>query len=621
MLTTAIQTLAQVHGVCPPASHRLGGLVRRFWIRRLASAAAGLACAALLSACGGGGGDSQPVLGSPSAPAGLTLSYDVKAFKLTWAAVPAAVGGGTVTYRVMEDVDGPGVGGPVSIASGLTDTHYNREITGLLHTRLNATYSVQACDNVGCGAVTAPVAVNVTEAIGYIKPSNPALSSSFGNSVALSGDGSTLVIGAYGQDNNAGAVYVFIHSNGTWSQQAFLKASNPQGDLSASGGGARFGSSVSLSSDGNTLAVGAYQESSSATGINGDQTNIAYAIYGAVYVFTRVDGAWSQQAYVKASNTGLGDEFGYSVSLSGDGNTLAVGARHELSNATGINGDQTNNAGGEVGAVYVYARNGGSWSHQAYVKPSNAGGWFGSSVTLSGDGNTLAVGAYLERSNATGINGDQTNNASPYAGAAYVFTRDSGIWSQQAYMKASNSEGQDDFGYRVALSSDGNTLAVGAFMEASSATGVNGDQTNNASPQAGAVYVFTRSGGTWSQQAYLKASNTGGADWFGSSVALSGDGNTLAVGASQEASNTTGINGDQANNSSYGTGALYVFTRSGGIWSQQAYVKPRYVVDVNPIVGSTQYYFGMNVALSGDGNTLAAGTYGDSSNAGAVYVY
>ena len=137
----------------------------------------------------------------------------------------------------------------------------------------------------------------------------------------------------------------------------------------------------------------------------------------------------------------------------------------------------------------------------------------------------------------------------------YVFTRSGTTWSQQAYLKASNTDAGDAFGSSVSLSGD--TLAVGAYYEGSSATGVNGSQSDNSeTPRSGAVYIFTRSGRTWSQQAYLKASNTGRDDEFGSSVSLSGD--TLAVGARLEDSSATGVNGNQNDNSAGRSGAVYV---------------------------------------------------------------
>src|SRR5262249_29129235 len=159
-----------------------------------------------------------------------------------------------------------------------------------------------------------------------------------------------------------------------------------------------------------------------------------------------------------------------------------------------------------------------------YIKASNTGAddSFGFSIALSADGSTLAVGAFAEDSSATGINGNQASDAAADAGAVYVFRRSGTTWSQEAYVKASNTNAGDEFGFSVALSADGSTMAVGAVSEDSSSTGINGNQTNDLASASGAVYVFTRSGTTWTQQAYVKASNTGVNDDFGADVALSG---------------------------------------------------------------------------------------------------
>jgi hypothetical protein len=316
-----------------------------------------------------------------------------------------------------------------------------------------------------------------------------------------------------------------------------------------------FGYSVALSGD--TLAVGAPCEDSAATGVNGNQADNSELGAGAVYVFIRTGTTWLQQAYIKASNTTFtdfyGNMFGYSIALSGD--TLAVAAPGEDSNATGIDGDQTDISASSAGAVYVFARTGSAWTQQAYIKASNTGphDFFGGSVALSGD--TLAVGADFEDSTATGINGNKDDNSARDAGAAYVFARTGATWAQQAYVKASNTEADDYFGYQVALSGD--ILAVGAGGEASNATGANGNQGDNSVSRAGAVYMFVRTGTTWAQQAYVKASNPGAIDFFGEVVALSGD--TLAVGVRREDSNATGINGNHADNSASSAGAVYLF--------------------------------------------------------------
>jgi len=347
--------------------------------------------------------------------------------------------------------------------------------------------------------------------------------------------------------------------------------------------------------------VGANSESSGATGINGNQADSSAMFAGAAYVFTRSGTTWSQQAYIKASNTKANASFGDSVALSGD--TLAVGASLETSNATGIGGNQADTSMMGAGAIYVFTRTGTTWSQQAYIKASNtrANALFGYSAALFGD--TLAVGAYQESSGATGLNGNQADTSATNAGATYIFTRAANGWSQQAYVKASNTTADARFAYSVALSAD--TLAVGAYNDPSGATGIGGNQADTSAPSAGAAYVFTRSGSTWSQQAYVKASNARANSYFGVSLAVVGD--TLAVGAFGDSSNAMGVNGNQADTSAANAGAAYLFTRTGSVWSQLAYAKPS-----NTQAGSSFSH----LALSGD--TLAVAATGDPSNATGV---
>jgi hypothetical protein len=214
----------------------------------------------------------------------------------------------------------------------------------------------------------------------------------------------------------------------------------------------------------------------------------------------------------------------------------------------------------DAGAAYVFQRVGSTWSQEAYLKASNAEPFdnFGSSsgLTVAVSGNTVVVGCSSEDSSATGVNGDQSNNGASTAGAAYVFVREGSTWSQQAYLKASNTGTFDQFGDSVAIS--GEMAIVGAPGEGSSATGINGDQANNDAVSSGAAYLFVRQGKSWTQQAYVKASNTGATDLFGSTVAISED--TALVGAISEDSSATGLNGDEADNSATDSGAVYEFT-------------------------------------------------------------
>ncbi|MDH5376811.1 MAG: FG-GAP repeat protein [Gammaproteobacteria bacterium] len=395
----------------------------------------------------------------------------------------------------------------------------------------------------------------------------------------------------------------------SFAQQAYVKALNADaGDL--------FGYSVAL--EGDTLVVGVPSEQGDASSTAKNPNNnipITDFSAGAVYVFTRSNGVWSLQAYLKASNADADDGFGWSVALSGD--ALVVGALLEDGDASSTAAIPNDNAPG-AGAVYVFTRTGTSWSQQAYLKASNAGelDGFGRSMALSGD--TLAVGASNEDGDASSTTETPNDNASG-AGAVYVFTGSGANWTQQAYLKAGNAGASDRFGASVALSGD--TLAVGASREAGDANSTAANPNDNASA-AGAVYVFTGSGANWTQQAYLKASNAGGGDGFGQSVALSGD--TLAVGASNEDGdeNSTAAN---PNDNASSAGAAYLFTRSGANWSQQAYLKASNV--------GADDTFGTSVALSGDTlavgadfedgdeNSTAANPNDNASGAGAVYVF
>jgi len=512
--------------------------------------------------------------------------------------------------------------------------------------------------------------------VAYLKASNPQVGAHFGCGgaldghagigVAISEDGNTIAVGAPHENSNAkgiggnqndsslydsGAVYVFVRTGNSWEQQAYVKASNPDT-------GAEFGHVVALSADGNTLAVAAVWESSSAKGVNGNQNDRSVPQAGAVYVFTRQNDRWTQQAYIKASNTGEGpapgedygdgDQFGFAMSLSKDGNTLAVGAVSEDSSARGISGSQNDNSMMSAGAVYVFARTGTAWSQQAYVKASNPGAafQFGYSVSLNADGNVMAIGAYDENGGSSQVDGPQepTRTPNPNArggfagsngrGAVYIFARAASQWRQTNYLKASNIENGDSFGVSNMLSDDGNTILVGSLDEDCLCTGIihgltdagGNDQPSDTS--TGAAYVFVRSGGTWTQQAYIKPSTMHRGDWFGNRLTLSGDGNVALIGAPLEDSSAQGINGNENDTSAGEAGAAWLFARRGGTWTQRAYIKGS-----NTSKGDE---FGSALALSRVGTTLVAsgrleaseatganGNQNDRSlnGSGAVYVF
>ncbi len=297
----------------------------------------------------------------------------------------------------------------------------------------------------------------------------------FGYSVSLSADGQALAVGANSDDNDMGSVYVFTRSKNTWALQKKVTA-NVRAEKDA------FGLSVNLSADGQTLAVGA-------PGV-GDTKNLTAS--GAVYVFSRSGDAWTEQQEVTAGGEAVsGDGFGTHISLSADGQTLAVGVSRKSSKSGG--------------SVYVFSRSGDAWIEQQ-PKPmaldGAVGDSFGDYVSLSADGQTLAVAA---------------GGSNFKKGAVYVFIRSGNAWTQRKKLVASDGEEGDHFGDYVSLSANGQILAIGAPYD---------------DDKKGSVYVFSPSGDAWTeQQPKLMASDGASKDYFGHSVSLSADGQVLAVGA------------------------------------------------------------------------------------------
>ena len=209
-------------------------------------------------------------------------------------------------------------------------------------------------------------------------------------------------------------------------------------------------------------------------------------------------------------------------------------------------------------------RSGNDWSIEAYVKASNTGAddRFGHALALSGDGATLLVGAPREDSAAVGsLNGDQSDNTQLSSGAVYAFELQGGVWSQRAYIKASNTASLSYFGNSMALSFDGRQLAIGANGESNAGLGfsTNAFVDDASVTQSGAVYMLQRVGNVWQIRNYIKASNANAQDQFSAALALSADGNTLAVGALGEDSVATGIGGNPNDSSASAAGAVYLY--------------------------------------------------------------
>jgi len=422
----------------------------------------------------------------------------------------------------------------------------------------------------------------------------------FGITVTISGE--TLAIGAP-IDENAGnqnrGVYIFTRNGSVWTLEQKLSPNDGQNDD-------RFGGAVSL--DGDSILVGASNQN---IGTNRDQ--------GAVYQFVRIGMNWSQQRKLTASDGAEDDFFGSAVAI--NGGISIVGAWHDdiganadqgsgylfdcgrteqqqltatdgaafdqFGNAVAVSGDtvvvgaalEEDANGVTQGAAYVFVRSGAGWIQQQKLKanPLINNAEFGNVVDISG--NTIVVGAWKE----TNLN--PPNPPTDTQGAAYVFVRNGTVWTQQARLLASDGNFNDQFGNSVAI--DGDSIAVGAFFDD---VGANLNQ--------GSVYVFTRSGSTWTQQTRFSSTNGAANDNFGQSVDISGE--TVAVGAVRKNSFR---------------GAAYIFTRNGSIWSQQQ--------ALTASDGTAGDEFGFAISL--DGNTLAVGAHKDDTEQfqdhGSVYIF
>ena len=366
-----------------------------------------------------------------------------------------------------------------------------------------------------------------------------------GNAVAINGN--TMVVGARFDSttaSQAGAAFVYILNGGVWTQQAVLLAND--GAVAD-----KFGYSVAISGD--TIVVGSYN----------DDSPLSNA--GSAYVFIRSGTTWTFQQKLTGGDSTADDQFGNSVGIQGE--TIAVGA-----NFADLPGNS------EAGSVYIYRRTGAVWSQTQKLLPVAAvvlGDHFGDSIAMS---SMLAVGA----------SGDDTPFTS--AGAVYVFAESSGSYIQQQKLTIPSGANGDLFGNSVAI--EGNTLVGGALQY----TPIIGQ------PAYGAAYIYEFNGSTWVSQGRIVASDGASFDRFGYSVAVSN--NVVAVGSRED---------DTAAGSD--TGSAYIFTRSGGVWTQQQKLLP-----TDTFNGDR---FGVSVALSFGNLVVGAAEKALTSpnGQGAVYYF
>lgn len=418
--------------------------------------------------------------------------------------------------------------------------------------------------------------------------SNPANADFLGAHVAVSDDGLRAVAAApfseAGGATDTGALYVFSRASGAdaWAQEAVLTASdatefdNLGTWFNVEAAPLNGGSPLAISGDGTRIAAGAVFADISG---NVDQ--------GAVYVFALDGGTWAQEAKVTGAATTL-TQFGFSIDLDDDGDRMVVGARFDDLGAADTN----------EGRAYVFDRSGETWTESARLTAGAPAGadFFGAAVGISDDGTTVVVGAPLDDSATI------TDNANNDAGAVYVFAESGGTWSQQARLESSAPAVADNVGYAADISGDGSRIAAGAFLRE-----VGGNQ------DAGAVYVFSSNGaGAWTQEAELTGSGTATATFanLGIQVSINDDGRRVLAGAPLDDGQAT----DQ--------GRAYAFTRGeDGTWAETS------ILSTQPAQAD---FLGSSVALSGDGETAVVGAIFDDNPAvtnpanndqGAVFVF
>lgn len=435
--------------------------------------------------------------------------------------------------------------------------------------------------------------------------------------VVTSGDGlntKTYTVIVTREDVNQFAQTVFIKSNSGRSQ-SFGGAGGPVGTLSQG-----------VDIDGDTMVIG----------VSFDDSPNPSQVISAIYIYDRIDGVW---AFQQRFTDPLGLQF-FGASVDIDGDTIVV------SQPNGVRGIAPNYVAS--GAVHVFTRSGGVWAFDQIIEPNELQAQlFGASIDLEGD--TLVVGSPWLIQDVSGL--------SSFAGGVYVFTRSGSSWTQQAIITSSNIDLGDSFGAQVALY--GNTLVATAPGERSISTGINGDEDDNSlRGGSGAAYIFTGSGSSWTQEAYLKSdvvteryahsvdvhddtvvvssprenkvyvysktrgqwakqavvqpdlSGFGYSPFFGAHLDLYKD--TLVVGAPNNASGDGGFNGDQTDVSAPSSGAAYVFARNNGNWVEQAFIKA--AVPTHDL--SSAEGFGGTVEI--DGDTLAIVAPGHRSDATGV---
>jgi len=573
----------------------------RFICLALSAAGALLGTLCLLSGCGGGSG-APPAARSVVTSAPPTPSIDVtaslttvKQLTLAWSSPGLAL---AQRALVLEDVDGDGPL-PAERRADVPAADGQATIEVFLPATLHATYQVGLCTEGQC-VFSSPLAIagHLATGVGRLKALDPIPGAEFGAAVALSRNGQVLAVGALyetlavtdGSDKH-GAVHLFergVPGQAPWLSRGRVQAPNP-GTLD------RFGGALALSADGRVLAVGAYHED--ALGSADQGANDAAAQSGAVYVFRRQADEWVFSAYLKGSEVGAQDRFGSSLSLSGNGLTLAIGAPRD---------DGPGDTQPEDGAVYVFSDIGGTWTETRLLRDGSGGDGigFGTSLSLSDDGTALAVGSPNHHTSGVGAHSTPINDTlAPFSGAVYLY-RLGTDWALESFIKAPLALGVEaQFGYAVSLDAHGDTLLASA-RDADLGPDLRIDDSNFSN--SGSAHVYVRSAGLWVAHGQpLRPPLPAPYARFGLTASLSADGQTALIGTYNNRFPGVGVTAEELPGDTFDFGAAYVFSRRDDGWGSATVLKPSDHTDDDDALSGLR--MGHAVALSGDGRTAAVG--------------
>ncbi len=512
----------------------------------------------------------------------VTVGSDLKTLVFDWDRIP-----GAQFYQIHYKPGADGDFLPLGEKIPAPRTHARVPVAAHLLDWPDARYIVSACNARRCrDSVEISVADQMPAVIGYVKGSNSETDDQFGRSVLLSDDGKTLIVNAGLESSNAtgvdgdqsnndsqysGAVYVFRQVGTGWRQEAYLKGDVNNPDQFFGWGYPVGFRALSISANGNLVAVGAPGEMLDSR-----------SYVGAVYVFARgVDGTWSQVQKLQAPIPAASDFYGASVDLSHDGNTLKV------TSLLPRDGE-----GNPAGRHHVYTRAGGAFVHEKILSPP-AAGWFCMGARLSGDGETIVSGcinysgvAAPERvvtrkrnggswsvvaelpgeyfANEVALTPDGNRLAMRHANGTSSEVRTwrwtGAKWTSTGVIpEAVHSDG-NSWATSLAWDREGRYLAVGDLLSQVSGTGLSNEvQPMAESGSYGAVFLYERAASGWALVRQIKSPNSEAGDTFGRDISLSGDGQVLAVSAIGEDSAATGIDGDQTNNAADEAGAVYLY--------------------------------------------------------------